>query len=282
MDRAQLADFLRRRRETLDPEEVGLVRGARRRTPGLRREDVAMLCDMSVDYYSRLEQARSAQPSQQMLTAIARGLRLTLDERDHLFRLGGHNAPVRTLADEHVAPGLMRLLDRLSDTPAVVMSGLGQILLQTPPSRALFGDERPLTGLARFAAYQWFTRPSSRDAYLPENHAMQSGILTADLRAAYGTFGPSSAAGAVVDALLGASDEFAALWAKHDVTTPHSYEKRLRHPEVGLMILHCQILHDHQQGQSLLVLTAVPGSDSQQKLDLLAVLGSERFAPGPH
>ena len=117
MDRSQLADFLRRRRAALDPEEVGLGRGARRRAPGLRREEVAMLCDMSVDYYSRLEQARSSQPSQQMLAAIARGLRLTLDERDHLFRLAGQNAPARTLADAHIGPGLMRLLDRLSDTP---------------------------------------------------------------------------------------------------------------------------------------------------------------------
>ncbi|GAA5165638.1 MULTISPECIES: helix-turn-helix transcriptional regulator [Amycolatopsis] len=279
MDRSQLADFLRRRREALEPEEVGLTRGTRRRAPGLRREEVAMLCDMSVDYYSRLEQARSSQPSQQMLAAIARGLRLTVDERDHLFRLAGQNPPTRTPADSHVAPGLMRLLDRLSDTPVVVMSGLGETLLQTSPARALFGDERTLTGLSRIAAYRWFTDPSSRSAYLPEDHAVQSGILTADLRAAYGTHGPSSIVGSVVDALLAESPEFAGLWAKHDVTTPHSYEKRLQHPEVGLMSLHCQILHDHQQGQSLIVFTALPGSDSQQKLDLLAVLGSERFAP---
>ena len=97
MDREQLADFLRRRREALQPEDVGLSRGSRRRAEGLRREEVAALCDMSVDYYSRLEQARGPQPSEQMLAAIARGLRLTLDERDHLFRLGGHNAPVRAL-----------------------------------------------------------------------------------------------------------------------------------------------------------------------------------------
>lgn len=93
MDRAQLADFLRRRREALQPEDVGLRRGSRRRTAGLRREEVAALCDMSTDYYSRLEQARGPQPSEQMLAAIARGLRLTLDERDHLFRLAGHTAP---------------------------------------------------------------------------------------------------------------------------------------------------------------------------------------------
>ncbi|MCO5996244.1 MmyB family transcriptional regulator [Actinoallomurus rhizosphaericola] len=137
-------------------------------------------------------------------------------------------------------------------------------------------------GQSRIAAYRWFTDPSARDAYPPEDHARQSGILTADLRAAYGALGPSSVVGSVVDALLIESGEFADLWAKHDVTTAHSYEKRLQHPEVGLMTLHCQILHDHQQGQSLIVFTALPGSDSQQKLDLLAVLGGQRFAPEPH
>ena len=89
-DRAELADFLRTRREALQPEDVGLPRGARRRTAGLRREEVAALCGMSADYYSRLEQERGPHPSEQMLAAIARGLRLSLDERDHLFRLAGH------------------------------------------------------------------------------------------------------------------------------------------------------------------------------------------------
>src|ERR1700679_2834715 len=131
MDRAQFADFLRRRREALQPEDVGLSRGSRRRAEGLRREEVAALCDMSVDYYSRLEQNRGPQPSEQMLASIARGLRLNLDERDHLFRLGGHNAPVRALRSEHISPVLMRVLDRLQDTPAQVMSELSETLLQT-------------------------------------------------------------------------------------------------------------------------------------------------------
>jgi transcriptional regulator with XRE-family HTH domain len=123
MDRAQLADFLRKRREALRPEDVGLVVGSRRRTEGLRREEVAALCGMSPDYVTRLEQQRSPKPSDQMLAAIARGLRLTLDERDHLFRLAGHNAPMRALRTDHVSPGMMRVLDRLDDTPAQVVTG---------------------------------------------------------------------------------------------------------------------------------------------------------------
>src|ERR1700704_6215718 len=118
MDRAQLADFLRTRREALQPEDVGLPRGARRRTRGLRREEVAALCGMSTDYYSRIEQQRGPQPSEPMLGAIARGLHLTLDERDHLFRIAGHNTPVRVHRSDHINPGILRILDRPDDTPA--------------------------------------------------------------------------------------------------------------------------------------------------------------------
>ena len=159
MDRAQLADFLRTRRETLQPEDVGLPRGPRRRTGGLRREEVAALCGMSTDYYGRLEQRRGPQPSTQMLAAMARGLRLTLAERDHLYRLAGHDVPAREALHDHVSPGLMRVLDRLADTPAQVMNGVGETLVQTPPAAALFGDETLRTGLARGMVYRWFTEP---------------------------------------------------------------------------------------------------------------------------
>src|SRR5690348_18490604 len=132
MDRAALADFLRRRREALQPGDVGLPAGfaGRRRTRGLRREEVAALAAMSTDYYTRLEQQRGPQPSEQMLTALARALRLTGDERDYLFRVGGHNAPAPVAAAAHVAPALLRVLDRLSDTPALILSSLGETLVQ--------------------------------------------------------------------------------------------------------------------------------------------------------
>src|SRR5689334_7123903 len=122
MDRAQLADFLRARREALQPEDVGLPRGQRRRTGGLRREEVASLAGMSSDYYGRIEQQRGPLPSEQMLAALARALHLNLEERDHLFRLGGHPAPQRVLREDHISPTMMRIVDRLADTPALVMS----------------------------------------------------------------------------------------------------------------------------------------------------------------
>lgn len=278
MDRAQLADFLRRRREVLQPEDVGLRHGPRRRTVGLRREEVASLCDMSVDYYSRLEQSRGPQPSEQMLTAMARGLRLTLDERDHLFRLAGHTAPARALRGDHVSPGIMRVLDRLADTPAQVMTELGETLAQTPAARALFGDETRYEGPMRSVGYRWFMDPSVRSVYPTEDHPMHSRAFAADIRTAFAKHGARSRAATIVEALLAGSPEFAGLWEAHDVRSSHPLEKRVQHPEVGVMELQCQFLVDPEQGQTLLVLTATPGSESYEMLQLLSVIGTQELS----
>ncbi|MDQ0425601.1 MULTISPECIES: helix-turn-helix transcriptional regulator [Cellulomonas] len=273
MDRVELADFLRRRREALQPEDVGLPRGPRRRTAGLRREEVAALSDMSVDYYGRLEQSRGPQPSPQMLGAIARGLRLTLAERDHLFHLAGQNAPARAGGGDHVSPGTMRVLDRLADTPAQVMTALGETLVQTAAARALFGDETRHQGLMRSVVYRWFVDPAAREVYPHAEHPEVGRAFVADLRAAHAAQGPRSRAAALVDALLARSTEFAALWQEHEVRSTSWREKRLWHPDLGELELQCQILHDPDQGQVLLVLTATPGTASHDKLQLLAALG---------
>ena len=281
MDRAQLADFLRSRREALQPEDVGLTKGPRRRRAGLRREEVAALSDMSVDYYSRLEQSRGPQPSEQMLAAIARGLRLTIAERDHLFHLAGHQPPKRTaLSGEHVSPGLMRILDRLADTPAQVMTAMGETLVQTPAARALFGDETRFTGHARSVVYRWFTVPGTRDVYPQSDHEKLSRAFAADARGFAAQQGPGSRAQQVVDALLRESPEFATIWADHEINTVHELEKQVQHPEIGVMTVQCQFLVDPTQGQTLLVLTATPGTESHDKLQLLAVLGTQRLTAG--
>lgn len=278
MDRPQLADFLRTRREALQPEDVGLPRGPRRRTGGLRREEVAALVGMSADYVGRLEQSRGPQPSTQMLAAMARGLRLTLAERDHLYRLAGHDAPLREALLDHVSPGLMRVLDRLADTPAQVMTGIGETLVQTPPAAALFGDETLRTGLARAAVYRWFTEPESRRVYPEDDHPRRGRAFVADLRAASARRQTCERAEVVVRALLDRSPEFAAVWHDHEVGVVHGPEKRLWHPELGVLTLQCQLLHDLDQGQVLLVFTATPGTESHEKLALLAVLGRQRMS----
>jgi transcriptional regulator with XRE-family HTH domain len=279
VDREQLADFLRRRRESLQPEDVGLTRGPRRRTNGLRREEVAALSGMSVDYYSRLEQERGPQPSEQMTAAIARGLHLSLDERDHLFRLAGHNAPVRTSRSEHVSPGMLRILDRLQDTPAQVVTGLAETLVQTPLAAALLGNETNYTGLARSMTYRWFTDdPDARRVYPIDDHPIRSRLFTSDLRSAYSREGAGSRAEALVEALLARSAEFEALWSEHEVGLAHDRMKRIQHPELGVLELDCQILLDPDQAQALLVFTATPGSESYEKLQLLSVIGEQRMS----
>jgi transcriptional regulator with XRE-family HTH domain len=273
VDRAQLADFLRTRREALQPEDVGLPRGARRRTGGLRREEVAALTGMSADYYGRIEQQRGPVPSEQMLAALARGLHLSLDERDHLFRLGGHPAPQRILRDDHISPGMMRIVDRLGDTPAMVISRFGETLLQTRPAVALFGDETRFTGLARYVVYRWYTDPASRLIYPAEDHPQHARAFTSRLREVYAA-APGSRAGEIVDALLAASPEFAGVWADHEVGVTHPERKRIVHRELGELDLYCQDLHDPRQAQTLLTFTAVPGSPSYEKLQLLAAVGN--------
>lgn len=274
MDRAQLADFLRTRRGALQPEDVGLPRGPRRRTRGLRREEVAALCGMSTDYYSRMEQQRGPQPSEPMLAAMARGLHLSLDERDHLFRIAGHNTPVRAHRTDHVTPGLMRILDRLDDTPAQVMSGLGETLLQTRLAVALVGDETHYAGPARSQVYRWFTDPHARRIYPEADHAQHSRFFTSELRGAYSRIGADPRAGRMVEALLEQSEEFAALWGAHEISVRRRDDsKRILHPGLGILELHCQVLYDADQSQVVLVYTATPGTESHGKLQLLSVVG---------
>jgi transcriptional regulator with XRE-family HTH domain len=277
MHRPELADFLRRRREALQPEDVGLTRGPRRRTSGLRREEVADLAGMSSDYYARLERGNGPQPSEQMAAAIARGLRLSLAERDHLFLLTGHGAPQRTLRTDHISPGLMRVLDRLGDTPAQIMTSLGETLVQTGPARALLGEQTLFTGMLRSTVYRWWVEPVSREIYPAEDRDHHGRVFTAQLRRVATQQGPTSRAAEVARRLLAESREFAEVWNGHEVGLAFTEQKRFEHPEVGALELHCQQLLDPDQDQALLVFTATPGTESHERLQLLSVIGSQRL-----
>jgi transcriptional regulator with XRE-family HTH domain len=270
IDRAGLADFLRRRRESLQPEDVGLPRGPRRRTDGLRREEVAALCHMSIDYYERLERERGPHPSTQMVAAIALGLHLTLDERDHLFLLAGHQPPPRGESGEHVGPGLSRVFDRLADTPAEIVTELGYTLRQTPLAVALTGDASAYAGPARSRGYRWFADPAARRIHPPEDHAFLSRVYASGLRRLVTLRGPGSEAARFVELLRAKSEEFRTLWDEHEIGVKPDSTKRYVHPEVGLLVLNCQTLLDPQQSHLLMVYTATPGSESHEKLRRLA------------
>ncbi len=278
MDRDALGEFLTRRRESLQPGDVGLVAGPRRRAIGLRREEVAQLAGMSTDYYTRMEQGRSTQPSTQILGSLARALRLTPDERDYLFRVSGLDAPDRHSSGDYVAPALLRVLDRLTDTPALIISVLGETLVQNEAALALFGDVSRYTGLERSEVYRWFVHPDTERRRYPESDRDRQGRAhVASLRAALGAMGPTSRAAELVRALTDRSPEFTALWDQHEVHRRFADHKTLIHPELGEIEVDCQVLFTEDESQALLVLTAPPRSEAAGKLELLAVLGSQQF-----
>ena len=233
------------------------------------------MCHMSVDYYSRLERERGPQPSHRMLASIAQGLHLSIDERDHLFRLAGHNPPPRGSSNEHISPGLLRVLDRLDDTPAEIVTELGETLRQTPMGVALTGNTTEFTGPARSAGYRWFTDPAVRNIYAPEEHAFLTRMYASGLRELATLRGPGSRAADYADLLLARSEEFRRVWDDHEIgVRPHEV-KHFVHPEVGTLELNCQRLVDPGQAHSLMVYTAVPGSESYEKLQVLSVIGAQ-------
>jgi transcriptional regulator with XRE-family HTH domain len=276
MQRDQLADFLRRRREAIRPAEVGLADGRRRRTAGLRREEVAMLAGMSVDYVVRLEQGRSSQPSTQLLGALARALRLSDDERDHLFHLAGHQPPPADGVARLARAGLVRMLDLLGDTPAMVLSDLGEVLAQNRAAVLLSGDHTGFTGDRRYVIYRWFTEPAVRAVQPPQDHDHHARQIVADLRAAAGRRSGDSTVAGLVERLAAASAEFRTLWAEHEVAVRRADRKTMLHPRVGRLLMECETLVTPDHGQELVVLTPAD-AETRERLELLRVLGLEAF-----
>ncbi len=281
MDRAALADLLRSRRERLMPADIGLPPGIRRRTPGLRRDEVAGLAAISTDYYTRLEQQRGPHPSIEVLASLARALRFTDDERDHLFHLAAQAPPSRRIASAHLSPGLLHLLDRLTDCPAMVIDDLGIVLGQNAMSVAVTGDTSTRRGRDRYASWRWFCIPGSRARIPPEDWDEHSRTQVADLRATHGRRGSDPEVTNLVTDLKAGSAEFASLWDEHGVAVRRADAKRVEHPEVGLLDLLCETLVSAVGGQTVVVLYPQPGTGTREKLDLLRVIGSQDLTVAP-
>ncbi|MCO5967527.1 helix-turn-helix transcriptional regulator [Actinoallomurus soli] len=279
MDRNQLADFLRRSRERLRPQEVGLPAGPRRRTPGLRREEVSQLAGMSADYYMRLEQARSPQPSPQILASLAHALRLTEDERDHLYLLAGHRPPAGRLAGDHVRPGLLYLLDQLHGTPAHITNDLGDLLAHNTMAEALLGCICSVREEDRNFIWRWFTDPTIRSIYPPEELDELGRAYVADLRASMVRRGNDAVSTRLVARLREASPEFAALWELHEVAVNRRSRVRVDHPAIGPIELECETLLSPAEDQRLTIFTPPPGTSNIDHLSLLRVLGHDDFTP---
>ena len=229
---------------------------------------------MSSDYYARLERGSGPLPSEQMIASIAQGLHLSIDERDHLFRLAGHRPPSRGASSDHISPGMLRIFDRLQDTPAEIVTELGETLRQTALGVALTGDLAHLSGPQRSIGFRWFTDPRSRELYDPAEHDFLARLWASGLRQVASVRGPGSHAAHLVDLLLAQSEEFRSVWDRQEVGVRPKETKRFIHPEVGALDLACQNLIDPASSHVLLVYTAAPETDSYEKLKMLASLGT--------
>jgi transcriptional regulator with XRE-family HTH domain len=273
----ELGDFLRTRRAALRPADLGLMAGGRRRTPGLRREEVALLANLSVSYYERLERSRGPNPSEKVLAGLSRALRLSADERDYLYRLAGHVPPAPHPPGAHVEPSMMFLLDTLTTVPAHVMDDLTTVLVQNPLSHALFGTYAEAGGRSANVAWRWFTDPETRELTVPEEHDGISRRYAADLRAATARRGHDHTADRLVADLKDASAEFARYWDDMHVEVLRSIPKTFLHPRTGRLDVQRDVLLSSGAGHRLVVFRPRPGSPTAENFDFLRVLGQQAF-----
>jgi transcriptional regulator with XRE-family HTH domain len=271
-----LAGSLRSWRERLRPEEAGLPAGARRRAPGLRREEVAMLAGVSVGYLTRLEQGRADHPSAQVLTALGRALRLSDEEQAHLLRSAGY-ADGDGRMRRHLTPGVQRMLDRLVDVPVLVIDAAWDLVAANPLALALVGEQ--VTRSGRESNYIWrhFTGDASRVRRSPEEVAAMEESMVADLHAALGRHPADPVLRERIAELRRASTRFEELWAAKPTAVHTEARKTFVHPEVGVLTLDCDTLHVHGSDLRIVVHSAAPGTPDAEALALLAVVGLQRF-----
>ena len=264
----ELALFLRSRRNALQPADIGLPLSPRRRSPGLRREDVADLAAMSRDYYRRLEQARIAPPSPQILDALARALRLSTDERDYLYRVADREPPPQPVRIGRIDPPLRQIVDVMGANPAQIMTVTGETLLQNAAAVALYGDHSLYTGDARYSIYRWFTEPSSRRMHPSEEHEEEGRAQVANLRARSAN-GNDTGADRLIGLLRTCSAEFERMWQEQQVALCRSGTKTMVHPAFGAMDLQVQILAAESVGQLAVLFTAA-GDKAERLRELTA------------
>jgi len=282
-DANELGRSLRQWRERVAPAAVGLPVNGSRRTPGLRREELAGLAGISVDYLTRLEQGRSLTPSAQVLVALARALRLAAAERDYLFRLAGPPLPEEGRIQAHLTPGVQRLLDRLDDAPVAVYDAGWTLLAWNPIWAALMGDASGWAGRERNLPWRHFVlgwgRSNAGRVLRPaaETEAFEA-EMAADLRSAGARYPGDDGLARLITDLTAASARFAELWRAGGVATHTGDRKTIQHPEVGPLILDCDVLTVQGADLRIVAYTAESGSDAAQKLALLRVIGLQALS----
>jgi transcriptional regulator with XRE-family HTH domain len=243
----------------------------------LRRDEVASLAGMSSDYYARLEQGRGPHPSDQLLTSLSRALRFDDIQSDHLFHLAGLT-PRPHSANGHIRPGLIKLADHLVNVPVVIVSDLGEKLWQNTMADALLGPLAPRPGRDRNVTWVFFTQPWRRENIPREDWELHALNHVGDLRATAGRRGNDPDVTSLVNDLLAASEEFAEVWERHVVGARRFDNKRIRHPEVGLVHMSCEVLLTPSTDVAMHVFFPTEGTDAREKMDLLRVIGSQDLA----
>lgn len=265
----ELAAFLRARRERLAPGQVGLPdRRQARRTPGLRREEVAELAGVSVDYIVRLEQGRGLRPSAEVLGALAHALRLDADERAYLFDLARQRQPGGGKPASVAAPALALLVADLSPLPAMLVNHRYDILAWNREMARLIVDFDTVPAAQRNTMWLCLMHPDLRDLYADRQRIIREGI--ADLRAAWAAHPDDQVLAEMIADYTARSREFAAGWAQHDVRVQGRGRKPLRHPEVGPLAVHYEVLMPLQDPDQRLIIYRAADAESQAALDRLA------------
>ncbi|MEV1319742.1 helix-turn-helix transcriptional regulator [Micromonospora arborensis] len=280
MDRRELAVFLRSRREQITPADVGLPAGPRRRTPGLRREEAARLAFISTEYYTRLEQARGPRPSREVLAGLARALRLSNAERTHLHHLAGAPPGPPPGPNREVRQSVLDLLRRLPQAAAIVTSAAYEVLAWNDLAAALMEDFSALPRRERNLVRQVFLgpHPQGRRLYGVSDADAFARVSARRLRATAARYPNDPGVTGLVDELLAGSEDFARLWASHDVGAEHTLCKTFQHPLVGPVTVNCDVLDITDRDQQVVIYTAAPGSASEEALRLLSVIGTQRMA----
>ena len=265
-------------RRRLQPGDVGLPASSPRRTRGLRREELASLAGISVDYLVRLEQGRATNPSTQVLAALSRALQLTIEERDHLYTVAGQAPPKRFAITSQVPPSVQRLVDRLADLPVAVYDPAWTLITWNAAWAGLMGDPSAVSGRDRNLIWRTFTGKSSRVRKSDAEADDFEVNAVADLRRAVGTYPDDAGLRRLVDELRQASPRFAGVWADRVVSTTGSNRKTIVHPEVGPITLDCDVLTVAGSDLRLVVYTAEPSSPDADRLRLVQVIGLQELS----
>lgn len=277
----ELGGFLRFWRERVRPAEVGLTTNEARRVPGLRREEVAQLAGVSMDYLTRLEQGRATRPSVAVLGSIARALRLSDLEREHLFQLAGQPLPGPGVIDTHIPASVSRLIDRLGDIPVLVTSVAREIVAANAIAQALFPEAAGGAGVARrertLAWRHFMELPTTRVFRSRQELLEDEEILVAELQGAQARYPADTFLAALIFDLRTQCPRFEELWTGHRLRGGHTKQKQFRHPELGQFELCCDDLVIQGSDLELVVFTAAAGSPAAQALELLGAIGLQRF-----